>query len=77
MVGTRARARSNEEGAARHGETPHHVAAVILGKTRRRPAGGMIAALTLALEYDHRGERRHLVGGSRAGDTPADDQNVG
>jgi hypothetical protein len=37
----------------------------------------MIAALSLALEYDHRGECRQLVRSACAGDSAADDQNVG
>jgi hypothetical protein len=37
----------------------------------------MIAALALALEYDHRGERRNLESRPRTGDAPTNDENVG
>ena len=50
--------------------------AVVLGEAGGRAAGGVIAALAFPLEDHDRGGSGEFIGGTRAGDAAADDEDV-
>ena len=43
---------------------------------RRRPSGGVVGGHVLALEDDHPGVRRKVVGGGNPGNAGADDGEI-
>src|SRR6202035_1560941 len=65
-----------QEGAARHREASDDDAPVVLGKTSRRAAGRVVAAVFLALEKNDRRESSQLVRGARAGDSTTDNDHI-